>query len=1215
MQVYSTQPLDKLLTEAAEKAARFEWADAAERYSRALKESSTTLVDYEKKRILDLAARSWFKSAFQSEDRTEFKKRMSEAVEHFKEASLRQDSGHTEGSARMADAMSLFARFWLSDDITQRRSIINESLKSALESYHTLEIDEDYPAIGRAFRDLAAIIEQAQSLATAYESRRALYNSVAQLPFKTIQLLEEHGETDSLVNALSSSIRILLALNYSVLEPAEYFLEAKNVYHLKKKLEINARKLGSADALRQTSEVAGIVASILDENFPEAQKHFEETLELAKATRDSELIGNAASELVYASSWAGWREEDGEKRRELFRKGLLAAPLAIRCFQISLQTNIIHSVHTFYAECYSQLGIFVETDPAKKRDLLIKALEVAGMGQPFEDWGWLGNLVSHSISKANFFLAIGTADRDEKLRLLNASLRMRERNVETWRRNAPHSRDMGVALNYLALVKAELSKLELDSRTRLDLLRAADSHMEECVRHMEKWCEQPASMRLAAYYSETHGDILLTLNQLTEDKNDATRAIQAYTGAVKWLTRAGLFAPIPTLTWKTAKVQDLLRNYRDAATSFHNAAQSFAAVSKKVPNGPSIFGDLTYYMDAWAFIEEARLHHMDEEFAAASQSYDRARNVLHATKTWNHLSSFYAASSRLEEAEALSRSEKPKESIEAFRRTEENFTDAKSRLERRLSSNPDPGEREELLQWLDAADRRGKYCVARMNLEEAFLLDRKDEKTESLRKYLTAAELFRSLIPKTSTRGRRELETLSLLCQAWAKMRGAEKGFSAPSYLDAARLFVEAENTSASPRLKPVALANAEICRALAAATELSQSTRIQAYATVKSSLENAYDHYQRAGFKKTAEWTRATQRFFDALSYLWEAEVEIDPTVKAEFYHLAQKQLELAGRLYAQAGFPAKEAETRKHLKRAREQKELLLSPSEIFSDNPIASRVSMTFPSLVRDRPLGLERFEGANVKGRILLPTQTLTKGTEFTVELEMTNVGKNVATLVRLDNLRVEGLQIKGDGVTGAGEVNTLDMKGYRLDSLKTHKVQIAMEAHRSGIYDLSPRIVSSNDRTGEVTFAFDSASLIVHEATPAKENLPRSVEQMLARDPQTPITWFESQRSRGVFQCLAKDFAIDYMTKGLHEESSGWRSLMQLIREASVPRSSLYGPDGRDGAVLAELDRRGLIERRIFLGERGRGGAVERVRVAYDNPVVKMIVKQAIVDAF
>ncbi len=45
--------------------------------------------------------------------------------------------------------------------------------------------------------------------------------------------------------------------------------------------------------------------------------------------------------------------------------------------------------------------------------------------------------------------------------------------------------------------------------------------------------------------------------------------------------------------------------------------------------------------------------------------------------------------------------------------------------------------------------------------------------------------------------------------------------------------------------------------------------------------------------------------------------------------------------------------------------------------------------------------------------------------------------------------------------------------------------------------------------------------------------------------------------------------------------------------------------------MSELERRGLVEARIFPEERGRGGDITRVRVAYENLIVERLLDQLV----
>ncbi len=216
----------------------------------------------------------------------------------------------------------------------------------------------------------------------------------------------------------------------------------------------------------------------------------------------------------------------------------------------------------------------------------------------------------------------------------------------------------------------------------------------------------------------------------------------------------------------------------------------------------------------------------------------------------------------------------------------------------------------------------------------------------------------------------KELETLALFCEAWSKMKEAEAGASPSLYADAAELFLKTREVSTRKKFGLLALANSAMCRALESGTRFRLTRDTQLYSEVKKQLETATDYYEEAGVQNAADWTRATQRLFDALVYLADAETEKDPKKKTEFYHLSEKHLQLAAKLYGEAGYPSRKEEALRHLRRAREEKELLLTPIEALAENPATTEVTIAPVSLIRDQAVGLVRFEVVNVVGNLSL-----------------------------------------------------------------------------------------------------------------------------------------------------------------------------------------------------------------------------------------------------
>jgi adenylate cyclase len=105
--------------------------------------------------------------------------------------------------------------------------------------------------------------------------------------------------------------------------------------------------------------------------------------------------------------------------------------------------------------------------------------------------------------------------------------------------------------------------------------------------------------------------------------------------------------------------------------------------------------------------------------------------------------------------------------------------------------------------------------------------------------------------------------------------------------------------------------------------------------------------------------------------------------------------------------------------------------------------------------------------------------------------------------------------------------------------------------------------------------------------------------------------FKSDIATKVFHSLVDFFIEDYMTKNYVAEKSGWRTLAEIADKSRISPSALYGKHSTLGPALDEPVRRGLIETRIFPGERGRGGEVMRLRIAYDKEPIRDFVNKKV----
>ncbi len=1074
----ASRSVDNVLIEASEKAGRYEWTAAADLYKQALDRLEPDSDLLETARVAELLGKSRYRAAFQSADRVEFKQKMRLALEaDEKSATLYKRLG-SDALSKMLRARAVFASFWIMDELSDRRELIQECIGLVDETVKRFEGQDDRRSLAEARKDLLTYLSESLWLANERSLIKEGFERGIGTGEKAAAEFEPLAQDEALLETLNMTVWIIdqYLLYSSMVDQAR---GRKKAIQLGEKLAEASDRAKTLYERSLAKRGAAMIAWTAESRPAEALIQFEAAILLARDVKDSYFDGRLLSNGGWMSFWAANVEDHVEQKRTLYEKGLEFASKAIKRLEIPLEGTWLAGVYSLYAECCTYLALDVETDVERKRAQLREAVRIARQGIAYSRYGTLATYSDHSLSKALFFLASLAVDTEEKTRLLKDSLSIREETVREFDLLVPDSWGRGINHNYLALLKAELSGLEKEPGARIRLLKEAVSEMQQCLASCGKTTSPSYTVALARF-EEWYADILLKLHKLTGEAENSRQAVQAYRDAITHLTGFGHLGPSAGVWWKAAMAQDAAGDYEGASASFRKAAEHYRLGAEKIPGISSVFGELSSYMETWALIEDARIQHGQDQYSLSSEDYSKAASLLQATKTWSHLSRHYAACALLEKGEAYSRQERHDESISSFSAALKHFLEAKEGMTDRLRErhgSPD----QELTDWVKVTDGRERYCQGRIALEEGKALDKKGSPEESSSKYRAASEMFRALLGEAPTQqGRSEMETLMLFCEAWAKMKEAEAEASPDLYNAAAESFMRAKEATTRKKTRVLALANASVCKALESGTRFRLTQNTQLYSEIKKQMQTAADYYQEAGFDNAADWTRATQRLFDALVYVADAETEKDPKKKTELYHLGEKHLELAARLYGEAGFQGKKEEMLKQLKRVREEKEVLLTPIQALAENPTVSVASPTPIPLVRDQALGLERFEVANVVGNMSLHQKEAGVGSDITLELEMANVGKTAATLMKLENVTPEGLEISREGTTHRLEDNYIDMRGKRLEYLKTHELKISLKAHRKGAFELRPRILYVDEKGSYRSYEFEPTALTVRE---------------------------------------------------------------------------------------------------------------------------------------
>jgi hypothetical protein len=218
--------------------------------------------------------------------------------------------------------------------------------------------------------------------------------------------------------------------------------------------------------------------------------------------------------------------------------------------------------------------------------------------------------------------------------------------------------------------------------------------------------------------------------------------------------------------------------------------------------------------------------------------------------------------------------------------------------------------------------------------------------------------------------------------------------------------------------------------------------------------------------------------------------------------------------------------------------------------------------------------------------------VTEGKEIDFRLDLVNVGKNSGLLVRIENLIPKDFQIMASPAQYKIENNSIDMKGKSLGPLKVESITLRLKTSKPGSFKLSSKVIYVDETGSFKTLKLEPSDIIVQPKSSFK---------------------FKTKAATNVFDYLLQSFIEDYMRKRIVLEKSGWRTLMEIVKQGKVSKSNMYGSRGRRGRTVEELERRGLIETRIFPGERGRGGRIRRLRIAYNKDPIKRYIDQKIMN--
>ncbi len=1052
------------MKKAKEKERDYEWLQAVEPYGKA----SRLLLDENNlsnaAELQELMGFCFYRAAFQAQTSTEFRRLLKRAIQAYEmESEILEKAKEENGLAKIdhAHALVAYMRSHLETNFSKKKELANKWWLLEKQVLKTYEASGDLHSAGRICNNIIewSIYDRFLFIDNFFERER-IFKEAIRLAEKAIQVLSKIDDKYELGRAYCfASWYYGFSHEFSTNEDKIMQMGKKSQDYANKALEYS-QEIEDAWLIGRSHLSAWNANYWFEWNPVLGINIAENMLKYGRIAKDNLIIGFGRILASVSISFAATQKPDPSNQRADWKKAIKLAEEAQCSFQIinhaegSLLSYQNHSLSLNFLAS-------IESDSKTKQELLEMSNEVIqeGIGR-LRGWKRLFSLY-FNLSMNLWLLSTTKTDVAERRGLLQRAQSCTQKSLTL-------ADEMGVEQHaghlQLSHVQNMLSSIETNVNKKIALLNKAVTSIEKYINLIEKRKKIFAQSDFGrgfnfgfGYYR--FGGILQNLYTLTKKEKILCRAIEAYNKAISFYKSADLPARVAESYWNAASLQGMQGNELEASMSYESASEAFRVTAEKIPQLKDFYKDYSLYMRAWSRIEQAKHAHSIEDYDKARQNYEEAAKLHESTDSWNYLSSNYFAWANLEEAESLSRKENAQLAKEAFQKALDYFNQAEISIKLKIEESSSEEEKNLNARLLEASDLRRRFCQARIQIEEARLLDRGGKYLQSSKSYGEATRKIESILEKMdSDTERKELELLATLCQAWEKMATAEETTSAESYLEAASLFEQAKGHCYTRKASLWALGNSNFCRGLAAGVEYQTRLDLAEHAKAKEYMTSASTNYSQAGFKNASEYAKATQRLFDAYLVMNQAEREADQEKRAKQYQMAENLLQISAGSFMKAKQPEKTAQVQQLLRTVGEEKALAASLAEVLHAPTVtSSTMSFSAPSPTSETSVGLEQFQHANVQANLIAGMREVKVGESFCITVEFVNAGKEPALLTRVEDFIPQDFIVVKKPEIYRLEDSCLNMKGKQIAPLKLVEAKLVLQPSKKGLYQLKPTV--------------------------------------------------------------------------------------------------------------------------------------------------------------
>jgi hypothetical protein len=1069
----------------------YNWLGAADSYEKVL--ALLPREDFSGKgRTLGQLGYAFYRAALQAESTGEFKQRLQKAIHSYEIARDNyQRSNDVEKKARMSrcDATIVFMDYWLASNALEKKKLLSDCwvlTKKALEYFEASEAQFDY---GKTYNMLSISPVLEFTYEADFQARLRIMQELVDCGEKAIRFLNASGDVTERARAYARMGGCFNILASNCQEGSEQEASIKKSHECWHK---------AYELSEETATIESLYPFFGDKpvGTDETILYYEKGLEYARKTRDNLFIGCSFDWLTCHTGWKGLAIEDRNAAIQLLNTAIqYCKESKDRYSKISFTSPRADYlwVEESGIESFLMLAV-LETEVVKKRDLLEKALKtIPDLLKKAENSGYPEVMIYVLTNSCNviFKRAQIETNLEEKRRLLKQALQYQERFGEMIEKQRPLCyMDRGGAKVALADIKNDLAALNEENETKKSLLQEAASTLEI---GLKLYAKEPKLMVDGKSYisplisqigdaQTLYGNILFHLYDLTLDKNFLAKAVNVLIDAVKSFQKLNMKSHIAECHWTIARAYDDIDEHLDAAEYFRLASEDYKLAGEHIPPLKRFFEDYMRYMNAWCEIEKGRYHHKRQEYGLATEHFQSASSLHKSLKQWSYLTTNYSAWSQVEDAEETSRNEQSEEALESFGQAVSLFEESKKSIQNQLAKIEDEDEKKMATQMMNATDIRHEYCLARITIEEAKVLDKKGDHYASSEKYSLAAETFQKMSQAVgSEQDKKEFSIIATLSRAWAEVTRAEAEGIPDSYSEASTFFEKARELSTNEKEKMLTLGHSRFCKALEAGTRYADSGDKTQYTAAIQQLESATIYYAKAGFEGASDYAKATGLLLDAYMHMDSAKNESNAEKKAKLYTVAERTLQISANFYLKANHPEKQEHVMRLLENVRVERELAISIAEVLhAPSIISTTTSFAAPAPDREEAVGSERFEHADIQATFMVSQKEVRVGEPFNLKIDLVNAGKVPAQLIKVNEVVPKDFDLTEKPKFCQIEEGHIDMRGMPLGPLKTEELQLILKPKTHGTFIFKPWILYLDENGKYKTYKPDPVTLTVKE---------------------------------------------------------------------------------------------------------------------------------------